>query len=977
MDPTKPPAPFLEVDVDAAPAPATPIAQPAWLEAGGDAAAEPEAAPRGGQRKKTRAAERGPTSVRDAVSVAIVAALQTERPLLNALWPDLASAELLSSPPPLQALRARVEFARGAIDAVARKDAESRARAQLAQRALDAHLARLGEGDALLDGALAELLDAQRAEIISFARLLSPGGAPLVAADLARIHAVARERAVDPARAREWVVAAGFAIEALDARPWTPLDALPDAPRTVDAVALAVLRHPAQGAEVIRAGTLLAWLRANGATGDLVERSREARMVLERGGAPSLAVHQQAWALGRRELLVASAWLRTPGEIAAAVRGGHLSLDDLSRAAREGVLGAWLRAQGWVAAAGAADLAARGDPTGLKRLAWSLGEPLVVGDAAFSEPDAFARGLIARESLRPAALALLASGDLLAWMESLPPALRDEVWIDRLRRGRGNPSDALPLWQGVHAHVGRGPLNLRDSRGQAVTLASPAQLRITAQVAEVWDALKLAYRSGELLAWLAVVAPELERLDVPRPPQDEDAELNALLWSLGHTGLVMEWGDTDYAVSAPADLVRAYQSSWQRLESQLARGHVLRWLERFHGDHALVPSAQGEKGFTLSALLAGLRQETGRLPAGFAALKLATLCGLRYLPLDPCRAGDEATFRGFTTATPQRTSDPRAWEPLRVHVTHGTALVWLAVQPGVPASIARPLLQAAFAPWNPGADMVEHSARILAQLARTFGPPQPSVVLQSELDGAVARVVDARRAAERPKRRGGWAARLLTLAVIAGLGAGAFAVWDHAQEVEPPQPWAAPGSEVWVRMTVRVKADPTNRGEGWDTLDGTFPDLRARVHVRDELVVVGPCLDARECAQSWDRVRLVPNVPFRVRVDDMEGPFEHLIGAVWMRWRGSASETLRTRVGATEVEIRIQRETVQTASPSPTATAAPSTTAPTTARGPSTPGVAPAPTTRSRTPSRSRRRDAGVRVTPDKLPELPVIEVPM
>lgn len=975
MDPTQRPAPFLEVEPGPTPAAPAASASAPWLEESTAAPAEPDAAPAAGQRKKTRAADRAQPSVRDAVSVAIVGALQTERPLLATLWPDLGPAELLQSPPPEQALRARIEFARVAIDAVARKDAESRARAQIAQRALDAHLARLGDGEHLGARALDELRSGQRAEIVAFAKMLSPG-AQLVATDLARVDAVARERGVDAAIAREWILASGFTIEALDARPWTPFDALPGAPSTVDAVALAILQHPAQGAEVVRAGSLLAWLRANGATGDLIERSREARMVLERGGAATLAVHQQAWALGRRELLLASAWLRSPGEIAAAVRGGHLGLDDLSRAAREGVLGAWLRTQGWVAAAGAADLAARGDPSGLKRLAWSLGEPLVVGDTGFAEPDAFARALLAREDLRPHALSLLVSGDLLAWMESLPPSLRDEVWIDRLRRGRGNPSDALPLWQGVHAHVGRGPLSLRDSKGQVVTVASVAQLRITAQVAAVWDALKLAYRSGELLAWLGVMAPELERPDLPRPPQDEDAELNALLWSLGHTGLVMEWGDQDYAVSAPADLVRAYQSSWQRLESQLARGHVLAWLDRFHGTASLVQNAQGEKGFTLSALLAGLRQESGRLPAGFAALKLATLCGLRYLPLDPCRPGDDATFRGYTAPAPQRTSDPRAWEPLRGHVTHGTALVWLAVQPGVPASIARPLLQAAFSPWNPGADMVEHGARILVQLAKTFGPPQPSPVLQSELDGAVGRVAvhpsgAIAKSGAAPKRRAGLAKVLLGLSLLVASAAGAFALWDRAQEVEPPQPWAAPGAEVWVRLTVRVRADATDNGRAWDPLDGTLPDLRARVHVRDEVIAVGPCVDARECVQSWDRVRLVPNVPFRVRVDDMEGPFENALGAVWMRWRGESSETLRTRVGATAVEVRIQRESVQTASPSPTA---PTIVAPT-ARPVATP-TAPA-TQRTRATSRTRRRDAGPRRDPDKIEQSPMIELPL
>jgi hypothetical protein len=194
----------------------------------------------------------------------------------------------------------------------------------------------------------------------------------------------------------------------------------------------------------------------------------------------------------------------------------------------------------------------------------------------------------------------------------------------------------------------------------------------------------------------------------------------------------------------------------------------------------------------------------------------------------------------------------------------------------------------------------------------------------------------------------------------------AYLLWDRAQGVEPPQPFAEPSREVWVRMHVTARADATEGGRAWD-LDGSGPDLRVRVHVRDEVVEVGPCADNLECVQSWDRVRLAPNVPFRVRVDDMEGPFENALGAVWMRWRGESPETLRTRVGSVSVEIRLQRESAPPASPSALPPAAPPRR--------STPPVTtiPAPTPRPATPSRRRRRDAGVR--DDKPPEQPPVDI--
>lgn len=266
-------------------------------------------------------------------------------------------------------------------------------------------------------------------------------------------------------------------------------------------------------------------------------------------------------------------------------------------------------------------------------------------------------------------------------------------------------------------------LTLRNAAGEPVVLSSVEPLRTTALVASVWDDLKRAYRAGELHAWLALTRDEVP----PAPPaasREEDAELNELLWSLGHTGLVIEWGAEDLGVITPEDLVRAYQTHWQRLEAQLAQGYVLRWVERFYPHAALGAT-------TLGAFAARLREQVGRLPAGYLALKLALACGLRYLPLDPCQPGDTVAFRGFGGVS-GRPAGPGAWDVLSDHVRHGTALVWVAHQAATPAPVAAALVAEAARPGEARNVFREH--RTLAEgLAATVGAPEPSMLLRVQL----------------------------------------------------------------------------------------------------------------------------------------------------------------------------------------------------------------------------------------------------
>jgi len=920
----------------------------------------------------------GPSGV-DTTALEVMAALQTDRPLMAALWPSLSPGELLLMPPPPQAFAARCDWVRRALDGAGRRDAETRARADVAQRRLAQELERLSRGSAfdpvvVTPAALAELKAVQEHTLLSDARVLAGPAATLYARDLPRLDAAAAQHGLDPTEARALCRRHGITVTELEGPSWSPFAALPGAPDTLDAVADALLRHPVQGADLIRSGAVLEWMRANQASSEMIARARDARMIAERGQASALAVHTQAWDLGRRDLVLGPVVLRAPAEINLAVRNGSLGLDDLARAAREGLLGAWLRRQGWVGSAGAADLVARGEPSGIKRLAWSLGEPLMVGASAFTDPDSLARAVLAAPSLHEPLVSLYVRGDLLAWLESLPPALRDEQWIEQLRRaGQGTAvADTLPLWVGLYARARANTLTVRRAVGGTVALAAVSQLCITPDLATIWDGLKLAYRTGELQAWLGVVAPDASLPAAPRPPLDDERELNTLLWALGHTGMVLEWGDHDLAVRSPNDLVRAYQTDWRRLEGLVARGHVLAWLREFHGSTALIAAAGPNASpspssalaptgtvpadhapFTLGEFVTSLAEESGRLPAGHAALILALACGLRYLPLDPCDPGNDATCRGWYGVSHTPNGDARAWAPLRSHLVHGSALVWLALLPRVRPGVARTILRSAFEAWNPGVDQGEYVNRVLAAVARDFGTPVASPVLQAEIDSAVGRSPQGAPMHTLPGRRGSRWRWVLPLLLLLGLAGSALAWWDYTQaDREMPQQPGVTGTEVWVKLRVQLRASTLKAQQTWD-LDGSLPELGAVLQTRDEPMTVDACASGHTCAAEFDNVRLVPNGVFRVRVLEHDPLRIERLGELRMHWRGGRRETLTGTVGNVTVTVTLERLAVQPAAiPSPSVpTVAP---APAPVPLPMVPAPATTPTRTTRTPRTSR-----------------------
>jgi hypothetical protein len=681
-------------------------------------------------------------SEQDSLAHKQLSLLASDAPILSVLWPDLDARELLTEAKPSPELFARRwSELQSSLDAVARKGFEQRNQAAVAQSALDrrrvalAQIARKSDPslpespalDALALVAVEELASSRDRAFVAWAAGLAGAARRLYAQDLARIEQEGASRGIDRDRARDLLRAEGLELQEGAARAWSPCVALPGAPSSLDAAGAALLEHPAHGFAAIKRGDVQQWLSANDAPASIADAAADIRRLSDRGASESHVVHTFAWLFGRTEVVFGRAWIRSPSELGPAVRAGTVTTDDLARASRDRVLGAWLRRAGFNAAASAADALGKGEPLGLERLAWALGEPLRIAELSFTDPVTLAQSTLATPAMREALVRSFASGELLAWMESLPPSRRDERWIERLRRAKSQGgSDVRALWAGVYGALGaRAKIELRASNGAVIELTSLRQLTSTHELATVWDAVKAAYRSGELIPWIAAVSPENDYVDQERPA-DDDAGLNELLWELGHTGLVLEWGKEDQAITSPDDLVRAYRLDWKWFEAQLRRGYVLRWLERFHGKRLV-------GGVPLEALIERLKPEIPTLPSGFVALKTALLCGMRQLPLDPCEPGDPATFFGYVGAG-GRPASPESWEPLRSHMAWGAGHLWVAQLPGVDAKALPALMNQAFASGAGGTR--DAPDRLLRALPGVFGAPVASPALAARLAAA-------------------------------------------------------------------------------------------------------------------------------------------------------------------------------------------------------------------------------------------------
>jgi len=611
--------------------------------------------------------------------LALVTALADDTlPLLAALWP--AVADLAADPPTDAALDTRIGLARRVFNQVTRRGPEWRARAEVAAAALTRRLDAL-RGHPLRDAAVAELRAFHTQHLDALIAAESARDARLCALECARVVAEAQRRGLDEALVRARCTALGVAFLPGQSSAWAPLDALPGAPTSLDAVAACLAESPAQCAAALREGALSAWLRAHRAPAGLCDVALAAEALVAReapdDGALSpkarIALASLAWSLGREGVAVEGVVVTTAEGLKTHLRNG--TLHDAPLAAQGELLGQWFRSQGDHSVAAACEALARHEPHAGWRLRWALGEALRVGQRAVHDPSGLAREALQRPSARVDALARWRDGSLAAWLDALPRAKRDPLWLDELRQ---SPDDPGAFWRGVYRRVPRAPLRLhlgealghRTARFDAV-----GDLHAGPRVAAVWPWLREALAAGELDAWLSVAAPGIERAPAGR---HDDLGLHHTLWDVGFTGLVLPWGRVGRAVSTPADIITAWRKSVPQTEAAVGSGLVGAWLGRFH------PSL-GVPGMDLRAALRAWGEGfgAGSVPAGTAALRVALLCGLDELPVDPSGASARtATGSHGYVGLDADTHDTAPWEalvqPQGAHHVAGTALLWAA-----------------------------------------------------------------------------------------------------------------------------------------------------------------------------------------------------------------------------------------------------------------------------------------------------------
>ncbi len=593
-------------------------------------------------------------------------------PLLAALWP--AVTDLLAELPTLDAFRARVALARTTLNQVTRRGAEWRARAEVASAALTRRLDALRRGasrtaeldEPLLRAACDDLRAWHERALTELVRAEAAGTGEVYADGVRRIGDEARRRGLDEASLHALTAAIGVELLPGEVAPWTPCTVLSGEPRTLDGVATALVNAPAQGIAALRDGSLVRWMRANRCPEVLAEAAMEAQRLTE-GDDPVAGVWWLVWALGRDGVTVDGHTITAPETLHAHLRTARLHL---SRVATVGtVLGRWFRLKGNGAVAAACEALARGDAHAGHRLRWALGEPLRLGERTVTEPGGLVREVLTRPAARAAALDAWRDGTLRAWLDTLPRAKRDALWLDDLARPPAHELDETSFWRGVYRRAPKTALRvaLDGAEGtRGVRFQTVADLHATARVAALWEPLKSLLRTGELRAWLAAAAPGIELDAVGRGTHD-DVALHEVLAAVGHTGLVLPWGRAGFPVTAPADLVTAWRRGWQQVEALLAHGHVGAWLARYH-------PGEGPPGVTAERAVAawGDALGAGSAPPGVAALRLALLCGLDEAPRRPAaarRAGPRARVpqgrpaparpRGLGRAPRPRVAAPR------------------------------------------------------------------------------------------------------------------------------------------------------------------------------------------------------------------------------------------------------------------------------------------------------------------------------
>ncbi len=608
----------------------------------------------------------------------VTALAEDDRPLLDALHP--AEPDLAARPPTAAALAERLAFVRAVLNQVTRRGAEWRARAEVAGSALARRLTALqGHGD-LATHAYAELVTWHERALEALITREAGDARALHPAEIARLDAEATRRGLTVERARAVAARLGVALHSDVLPAWSPCDALPGSPRSLDAAAEAITAHIAHAVVALREGALSAWLRANRAEPSLVAVAVASEAVA-RGADSDAAVigaWTLAWAIGREGVAVEGLLVTSPEVLRTHLRAGRL---DPSRVRSQGhALAAWFRRGGHGAVAAACEAVARDEAHASLRLSWSLGEPLRVASKPVADPTSLAREVLRRPEARAEALDRWRDGTLLAWMDALPRAKRDAAWAEDLTAPRRSDADEGSFWRGVYRRTPRAPLRVFVEVGaatRAVRFEGIGDLRATPRVAAAWGALRDAHVRGELHAWLAVSAPGLE-LDAP-PTVADDGALARLLWSLGATGLVLGRGaGAGVSVDSPGDLVLAWRRGPLVLEEALAQGVVGEWLRRFH-------PRDGVPGLDVADAMRrwGEGFGAGVAPSGVAALRCALLCGLTVIPKDATASGgpDGRSLVGFVGIDAEH-NDPAVWSELLDApgdpLAQGTALLWAA-----------------------------------------------------------------------------------------------------------------------------------------------------------------------------------------------------------------------------------------------------------------------------------------------------------
>lgn len=296
--------------------------------------------------------------------------------------------------------------------------------------------------------------------------------------------------------------------------------------------------------------------------------------------------------------------------------------------------------------------------------------PAVLGldGNTFTDPHTLADAVRAQPSIAQSALTAAADGRLTQWLAALGDR-GDPLWHLALTDPRSlHYGTAYGFWSGIYRNASDRSLRLATD-GVTAAVGSWRTLLQATFAAQHWPSLKALRVSGELVAFLCSPPTEpiaLERLAVYSPAEPVEVSLNKLLWSLGATGLVLDWGGRGQPVSTPGELAGLYAQDPLQLDRELSKGYPFTWLAPRLGS----PVQQLIFTFIQRVML-------GRAPAGHLSAAVTTLVRPELsLALDPCRPRDQQVSR----VVPPKDPTAAQWSLLLPLLHSGLGGCWLASQ---------------------------------------------------------------------------------------------------------------------------------------------------------------------------------------------------------------------------------------------------------------------------------------------------------